>query len=279
MFSLAYVILPFGSASPAAAIAASLARFQRGRRGDIPEQWLRFHDETAHVEELYRSSLTFTKGQGLRTEGADPWYFDIRAIMVEMDRRGLLRWDVRFADIEPTIATFVTKYLCMLERHPITGGFGQWLNPLGQWDWWDLGGRFDGVITGAKGGSGRTRCEISSGPSRGRDVLAGVEDALGDALGQTPLPQIDVSTDANVEVVSRLREDLEQGDVRLPGALVLPPGSVADEMRWIANWPEIGPLEALDWFDLTAEAHWRDIVRAALGRFDDHWAAGVAFHH
>ena len=46
MFSLAYVILPFADIVPADAIRASLARFQRGGRGEVPDGWLTFHDET-----------------------------------------------------------------------------------------------------------------------------------------------------------------------------------------------------------------------------------------
>ena len=70
MFSLAYVLLPFDDQSPAEAIAASLARFERGRRGDVPDDWLAFHDETAHVEELHQTRFTFTKGEACERKAA-----------------------------------------------------------------------------------------------------------------------------------------------------------------------------------------------------------------
>lgn len=279
MFSLAYVILPFVETSPADAIRASLARFERGGRGDVPDAWLRFHDETAHIEDLYRARLVFTKSQGLRIEGGDSLYLDKATVLAEMDRRGLERWAVVFADIEPTIADFARRYVRYLEQHPVTGGFGQWLNPLGRWDWWDLGGRYNGVITQTSEAGTSTSCEISSGPSRGRDVLVGLELAVDAALEQPPREEVDIRTDSNVELVDRLRDDLQADKAaRLPGALVLPPGSIDDELRWIANWPDVEPSAALTFLGLSVDAEWRDVVRAVYDRFAGHWAAGVAFH-
>ena len=58
MFSLVYVILPFSKQSPAEAIRASLARYQRGGRGDVPEEWLTFDDDTEHVRTLHETEFT-----------------------------------------------------------------------------------------------------------------------------------------------------------------------------------------------------------------------------
>lgn len=106
MFSLAYILLPFSDTPPADAIADALSRFRMGSRGDVPEEWLQFDDDTAHIEELYRADITFTKRDGLRTEGADPWYFDTSAVMAAMGRRDKTCWRVRFADIEPSVSSF-----------------------------------------------------------------------------------------------------------------------------------------------------------------------------
>ena len=65
MFALAYVILPFSATLPADAIRASLAPFQRGQRGDLPESWLSFEDETEPFLEDYEAQLTITtQGDG-----------------------------------------------------------------------------------------------------------------------------------------------------------------------------------------------------------------------
>lgn len=280
MFSLAYIVLPFSQQSPAEAIAGSLARFRGGRRGDVPDEWLRFHDDTATVREMHDATYSFEVGQGLRTLGGKSWHFDITAVRDEMQRRDKQQWKVRFADIEPDLARFAERFLQPFERHPVTGGFGEWLNGLGRWDWWELGGRFDGAITGQPRREGRLRSLVSSGPSAGRDVLEKIENSLREAVGQ-PIPEEpDVAADYNIELVSTLRDDLVENDgEQLPGVLVLPPGFANDELRWIATWPEIGPADALARLGLPAKADWRDVVSAVYARFDDHWAAGVAFHH
>jgi len=281
MFGIVHVLLPVSDRSPAEAIRASLAPFERGGRGDLPDEWLTFHDETEHVRALHTAIWIFTEESkgGLRIEGGDSWYLDFRAIRAEMGRQGLRRWAVRFSDIEPDLATFVDRYAEKLEHHPITDGFGRWLNPLGRWDWWDLGGRFDGRITGERRRHGRTASRVSSGPSRGRDVLGNVQGALERALGSEPSVEVDVRADDNVEMVSRLLEDARAGlDHAFPHAVLLPPGSVEDGLRWLRSWPDIGSVETLAFLGLVGTATWNEAVIASYERFADHWAAGVAYH-
>jgi hypothetical protein len=189
MFGIVHVLLPASDRSPAEAIRALLAPFQRGGRGDVPDGWLAFHDETEHVRALHAASWDFTdEGRGgLRIEGGgEHWHLDFQAIKAEMARRGLRHWAVRFSETEPDLATFFDRRVENLERHPITGRFGRWLNPLGRWDWWDLGGRFDGRITRERRPHGRAASGVSSGPNQGRDVLDNVRGALARALGSEP---------------------------------------------------------------------------------------------
>ncbi|MEA3060833.1 MAG: hypothetical protein QOJ94_614 [Sphingomonadales bacterium] len=275
MFGLAYVILPFTDTSPAEAIAASLARFRRGRRGDVPDEWLRFHDETAHIREMHEARYTFTRDKGLRISGGDSWYLDSSAVLAEMERRGKVKWTVCFAQIEPDLGRFAERFLRPFERHPVTNGFGRWLNALGEWDWWDLGGCFDGAITGAPRHGVRSRAAISSGPSLGRAAFETLANALEEACGQEPNPEIDVPNDNNIEMVATLGDELDAAKgPRVPHTIVLPPGSTDDEKRWLSSWPELastGPSEA--W-----ERNWRATARAAYHRHSDHWAAAVAYH-
>ena len=206
-------------------------------------------------------------------------YLDTPAVQKEMSERKASRWAVRFADAEPDMTRFAERFVRGLERHPVSGGFGLWLNSLGRWDWWDLGGRFDGRIAGERRTAGRTASFVSSGPNRGRTMLASIEESFSDALGTTQRPEIVVGADANIEMVSRLLEDARAGrDHAFPGAVLLPPGAVENDMRWLRSWPEVGPLKTLAWLGLPANAAWRDEVVAAYARFPDHWAAGVAYH-
>lgn len=193
MFSLAYVILPVSDLPPAEAIRASLAAFQRGTRGTLPESSLAFHDETDALREAHEAHLVFSeKGTGgMQIEGhGDILHLDTQKVRNEMNRLGLRRWSVRFAD-EMDLDAFFERFGMWLERDPATGAFGRWLNPLGQWDWWDLGGRFDGrIVDDRQIEEGRSVAEVSSGPSPGRAILAHIGDMFADALGQERLPLV-----------------------------------------------------------------------------------------
>lgn len=285
MFSLAHVILPFDDADPAMAIRASLARFQRGGPGDVPGAWLGFVDESEHLLVAYEARLTFTlldKG-GLQIEGHDAAWLclDARKITAEMRRLNLQRWRVRFADTMD-LQTFHDRFTGGIPRDPATGRYGRWLNPLGRWDWWDLGGRFDGWIIGEPGRrQGRPASRISSGENPGRGVLANLQDALGETLGQEALVAFDVRTDRNIELAATLLANLRAGTgaARIPsGAVVLPPGSVEDACRWVADGPEPGSAAALAWLGIRPGAGSQAMLEAAYARFEDHWVAGVAYH-
>jgi hypothetical protein len=85
----------------------------------------------------------------------------------------------RLADIEPDFDAFAARLTKWKARDPDAGSYGQWLNPLGRWDWRELGGRFDGAISGhPKPGPGNDSM-ISSGANPGRDLVGGLARALG----------------------------------------------------------------------------------------------------
>jgi hypothetical protein len=283
MFSLAYVILPFSEIAPADAIRASLARFQRGLRGNIPDDWISFDDDTNELRQAYETRFTFTGNgkDGLRIEGGIEalWFVDGSKVLDEMRRRGLQSWHVRFADIM-TLDTFFDGFSKHLERDPVSGGYGRWLNPLGRWDWWDLGGRFDGYIIGEPSrGARRGVSQVSSGQNPGRTILSNIEDVLSAALDQAPVQTIDVRSDRNIELAATLLTDLQAGrENACLGALVLPPGSVEDRLRWLDTWPKLGPAEAFAWLGLAHNVTWPEVIKASYALFQDHWVAGIAYH-
>lgn len=98
---VAYVILPFSDTAPADAIRASLAPFQRGGRGDLPDAWLAFKDETEGCRRAHEARFVLTERAtgGMEIDGDDEayWYLDTLRARDEMQRRGLRRWSVRFA--------------------------------------------------------------------------------------------------------------------------------------------------------------------------------------
>jgi hypothetical protein len=283
MFALAYVILPFSETAPADAIQSSLARFQRGLPGDVPDSWIEFEDYTEFLRSAHEAEFIFSLSQngGLRIQADNDAasVIDFDKVRAEMQQRKQDRWSVRFAD-SMDIETFHDKFCHQQDRNS-AGSFGAFRNGLGRWDWWDLGGRFDGCIVGdqrrAKG-RGVTKLQ-SPGASRGRTILGNLEKVLAGALGHAPAPTFDIRSDRNVELVSTLLADGRAGaEHAIPGALVLPPGAVEDRLRWLDNWPEQGPAEGISWLGLPADATWSDVVIAAYARFQDHWAAGVAYH-
>jgi hypothetical protein len=282
MFALAYVILPFSDTLPVDAIHTSLVPFQRGQRGDLPESWLSFHDETEGLREEHEARLTFTDqgDRGMQIEGGPTWYLNTTKVRDEMRRLGLRTWSVRFADTMD-INEFYDRFSKGLARHPPMGAFGRWLNPLGRWDWWDLGGRFDGCILGdQRPRTARRAAGLSSGANPGRSILANIEDRLGEAPGQEPFETLDVRTDQNIELVATLLEDARcNRENACPSSLVLPPGSFEDRLRWLDTWPDLAPQEAFAFLGVPPQASWDAIVRAVYARFEDHWAAGVAYHH
>jgi hypothetical protein len=283
MFALAYVILPFSDIPPAEAIRTSLARFQRGRPGDVPDSWIGFHDETKWVQAAHETEFRFVIESGKFTilAGVDGCYFiDCERIRHEMELRGLQSWTVRFAD-KMDLATFFDRFGPEIDTHPSNGAYGEWHNVLGRWDWWDLGGRFDGWITrDPSKAEGRRVSAISSGLSRGRKILSNLEDTLRDALDQHPAPEIDVRNDRNIELAETILADIQADpEHACPGALVLPPGSLEDHLRWLDCWPQVGPVEAFTRLGIAADATWPEVVEGACRLFRDHWVAGVAFHY
>jgi hypothetical protein len=285
MFSIAYVILPFSDIPPGDAIRASLAPFQvGGRREKIPDEWLTFQDGTEGLRMDYGALFTFIDvgKPGLQVEGGGAKLRCISEGRVkdEMHRRGLQSWQVRFADIMDQ-DTFVDRFTRGVERGPVPGTYGYWSNPLGRWDFWALGGRFDGNITGQpESGTPASVAHVPSGLSGGfYAILLGDEGLLDAALGQAPASTIDVRNDRNIELAATLLANIRWKRA-YPDALVLPPGSVATRLRWLGDWKERADLEEVFiWLGLPPDASWREVVEATYVRFKDHWVAGVAYHH
>ena len=173
MFAVAYVILPFSDIPPAETIGTSLARFQRGQRGELPEKWLAFDDETEALRRVYEAHLTFIeKGTGgLQIKGDEDvsWYIDIVKVKKEMRRLAQRHWSVRFAD---TMEEFFNRFSRDLERHPDTGGFGRWLNPVGT-----LAAALTG-ISSASGDEARDGVSRRFRPGRTRDVPCSPESRI-----------------------------------------------------------------------------------------------------
>jgi hypothetical protein len=280
MYGLAHVIIPTAFTSLQATLDETLAPFKRGGADDLPRDKLAFDDVTEALQKSHRTKFEFdiADGEGLRIAGGDPMrlhHLDAAAIRAFLEAEGVRSWSGSLTDVEPDFDSFAHRFSQWKSRDAETGGYGQWLNPLGRWDWWDLGGRFDGVIAGSLQSGTGDASMISSGPSTGRELIGGVSRALGVEPSET-----EAEIEANVELVSTLLNAAERGDEHaFPAAIVLPIRVSPDELRWIDSpGGRPTPPEAKAILGVPDDAPFREIVIAAYERFSAFAAAGVAYH-
>lgn len=279
MYGLAYVIIPAEFASLQSVLDEALAPFRRGGAGDFPREKLAFDDVTNALRRMHEARFDFRiEGGGVVISGHDPaltYDLDSTGIRAFLDNAGVASWSGRLAEIEPDLDTFAARFTKWKARDPDAGGYGQWLNPLGRWDWWELGGRFDGVISGHPRPGAGNECMISSGANSGRDLLGG----LARALGGKP-SEVEAEIEANVELVSTLLEAARRGEDRaFPTAIVLPVGACADEFRWLdaVGWRPV-PRGTKAVLSVPEDASFKETAVAAYERFHTKAAAAVAFH-
>jgi len=284
MYGLAHVLVPRAFTSLQSELDRTLAPFKRGGEDAFPRDKLAFDDATDRLARLHRAKFRFnTDGSLTWLDGDATPSLDLRLTRLA-EHLAACRLDTfegMFAEIEPDFDAFVRRFTDYQRRAPETGKYGRWLNPIGYWDWWELGGRFNGVITDDRRPAGAEQV-ISSGPSSGRAMLGNIVEAFG-----TRPRQDEAAIEANVELVETLKlagdRDRDGGlptaERGLPTAIVLPFGYCADEDRWFdrIGWHEIRPgtRTALGG---PADADFQRLARAAYGRFSPLAAAGVAYH-
>jgi len=276
MFALAYVLIPSRFASLQAELDRALAPFKRGGEESFPREKLVFHDATDRLKELHGARFRYNRDGSLSHLGDHGAPFDlaVTSLKEHFSACALDRFEGTFAEIEPDFDEFVRRFTRFAKPDPTTRRYGDWLNPIGYWDWWDLGGCFNGVITGERRPAAADQ-HISSGPSRGRMVMASLAEALG-ASDEGERAEIE----ANVELVETLKAAAVRKERHsVPSALVLPAGCCPDEYRWFdrIEWHDIKP-GTRRFLGAPPDADYRSLVLAAYDRFADHVAAAVAFH-
>ena len=278
MYGIAYVIIPVEFASLQAALDEALAPFRRCGVGDFPRGKLAFDDVTDAIRRLHAEPITLkAEGAGVAVVGGSAMAvdFDFGALADFMRDVGAPTWSGSLADVEPDLDVFAARFTQLKRRDPDAGGYGQWLNPLGRWDWWELGGRFDGLVSGERRAGASSESMISSGPNKGRDLLGGVTRAFG---GKPSEAEAEIA--ANVDLISALLDAARRGDEHaFPTAIVLPVGACPDEFRWFdaLGWRPIPPgTKAL--LSVPDDATFREAALAAWERFETMAVAGVAYH-
>jgi hypothetical protein len=277
MYGLAYVLVPSEFASLQSELDRTLAPFRRGGDDEFPRAKLTFDDATDGLMRLHGSRFRYNPDRSVswrHSDAASSFELRLSKLSEHMAACRLAEFEGTFAEIEPDFDAFVRRFTDFARRDPATSRYGQWLNPIGYWDWWELGGRFNGAITGERRPAGSQQA-ISSGPNSGRAILGNLANALGSSSAHQ-----EAEIDANVELVASLKLAADGDDGhRLPTALVLPMGCCADEDRWFdrVEWHEISPGTRTR-LGMPGDADFRRLVRAAYERFSDLAAAGVAYH-
>ena len=279
MYGLAYVLLPAEYTSLQAELDRSLARFQRGDETELPAELLAFHDETDELAKMHLSRIWFDNGT-IRAGVGHPedidvlFHLDYGKLNEHFTACQLTKFEGSFLELEPDFDAFVGRFAKSHMLDPKRQRYGRLLNPLARWDWWELGGRFNGVITGEAQPAGPTQ-HISSGESIGRDVLGNIVHALGG-----PSNTHNAEIELNVELIETLRGARLAGEAtRFPSAIVLPLGVCANEGRWIdePTWRGVPP-SAREFLAVDPSADFGAILGRVYNRFRTHVAAGVAYH-
>jgi hypothetical protein len=276
MYGLAYILVPTTFASLQSELDRTLAPFMRGGDDKFPRDKLAFDDATDGLVRLHHSKFRYNPDRSLTWLGgssASSFDLSLSRLSQHMAACRLDQFEGTFAEIEPDFDAFVCRFTDY-KRDPTTSRYGRWLNPIGYWDWWELGGRFNGVITGARRPAGPQQV-ISSGPNSGREILGNVVAGLGGRVSSE-----EAELEANVELVESLKLAADRSnDHRLPTTIVLPIGCCADEDRWAdcVSWHEIRSGTRA-FLGASADADFRALVHAAYKRFLGWVAAGVAYH-
>src|SRR5437868_567091 len=247
MYGLAYVLIPPTFESLQAELDRNLAPFRRGGDDVFPRSALAFEDVTDELVRLHQTAFTYDSGEETWRNTRIECVYDLRSDRLSeyLEACGLDHFRGTAAELEPNFDAFVTRFTRYEARDATTCRYGRWLNPIGYWDWWELGGRFNGVITGDPRPAASEH-PISSGSSSGRSLMA----TIGTMLG-APEPDEETQIEANVELTESLKERAKgRHDHRMPTAVALPVGYCADEDRW---------FDCVEWHDI------KHGTRAALG--------------
>lgn len=120
-------------------------------QGEATDYYMEFDDQTEDLQEEYKNKSTT---QVRTPDGVLVSPYDDRFLVKEPGKLGSHRVipedhekiEVPFKDLYSTFEEFVQEWHGMGEANKRNGRWGWYMNPNAKWDWWTIGGRWDGVL-------------------------------------------------------------------------------------------------------------------------------------
>ena len=154
-----------------AMIEHALAPYQENNMGDCPKQYLEFHSLSEEYREEYETGTTKrvkmqdgllvyrwddrlfdkvskedyekAKAEGKKTVcSPNPYTYKVEKDLAEI---GAELVTIPFKELYPTFEEYLEEYHCA-EKDEETQDYGYWENPNAKWDWFEVGGRWSGLL-------------------------------------------------------------------------------------------------------------------------------------
>lgn len=189
-------------------IAELLAPYQENNNGDCPREFLEWNDEEdaylkqydeESVEQLKLADGTFKWPHDYHTPGQERRTFDRKP-----DRpTGCELVTVPFKELYWSFEHFMESYAGYKRRDPEKGRYGYWENPNRKWDWYQIGGRWRGLLI----------------PKRGTRATYLGEGGTGHKLGLGGLKEDSTAEVGGVDALAYRDLDLEAMDATIDGKI------------------------------------------------------------
>lgn len=261
-----------------------LAPFQENNNGDCPDEYLAFNDTEDENRREYESGGTsyVVTADGQRRLPWDEAFRVPGPIGIghgtHADPPGSSRLHIPYRETFATFENYMADW-CGQVRDRRMGKYGYWENPNAKWDWWSIGGRWTGYLTGhepQKDKRNWERCWLCRGTgtrpdmnmsscSDGNEMFPVIGSGCNGCAGtgwKLKFPS-DWLAVGNHAPVAALRKDFS------PHALLTPDGA----------WTEKGEMI---WFGIVVnekpEADWASQVRQVLDKHSDCILVAVDCH-
>lgn len=151
-------------------IAKALAPYQENNKGDCPKEYMEFYSTTQERKEEYETStihrvklangtlvspynsilydeVTKEEYEKAIEEGKrDQYSFaDKYRRKKDLAKIGAIEVEIPCKELYPTFEDFMKDW-CEEKKDEETNDYGYWENPNAKWDWWQVGGRFSGIL-------------------------------------------------------------------------------------------------------------------------------------